>query len=70
LSVFIKPFFHLPHHLPKKKNTKEEERLIMMGSVELNLRETELCLGLPGGDTVAPVTGHQNGATSDISKST
>ncbi|KAF8046018.1 hypothetical protein N665_4120s0002 [Sinapis alba] len=28
----------------------------MMGSVELNLRETELCLGLPGGDTAAPVT--------------
>lgn len=32
-----------------------------MGSVELNLRETELCLGLPGGDTVAPVTGNKRG---------
>jgi len=66
LSVFIKPFFHLPHHLPKKKNTKEEERLIMMGSVELNLRETELCLGLPGGDTVAPVTGNKRGFSETV----
>jgi auxin-responsive protein IAA len=56
----------VPHHLPKKKNTKEEERLIMMGSVELNLRETELCLGLPGGDTVAPVTGNKRGFSETV----
>ncbi|CAN8295673.1 unnamed protein product [Cochlearia groenlandica] len=33
----------------------------MIGSVELNLKETELCLGLPGGDTAAPVTGNKRG---------
>ncbi|CAH8336683.1 unnamed protein product [Eruca vesicaria subsp. sativa] len=32
-----------------------------MGTVELNLRETELCLGLPGGETAAPVTGTKRG---------
>lgn len=63
-QCFYKTFFHLPdHHLPRRRIAlkKEEERLIMMGSVELNLRETELCLGLPGGDTVAPVTGNKRG---------
>ncbi|KAG2260372.1 hypothetical protein Bca52824_079666 [Brassica carinata] len=38
----------------------------MMGSVELNLRETELCLGLPGGETGAPVTGTKRGYSETV----
>lgn len=45
---------------------EEEERLIMIGSIELNLRETELCLGLPGGDTVALVTGNKRGFSETV----
>ncbi|VVA89911.1 unnamed protein product [Arabis nemorensis] len=38
----------------------------MIGSVELNLRETELCLGLPGGDTAALVTGNKRGFSETV----
>ncbi|WZZ77208.1 auxin-responsive protein IAA17-like [Brassica napus] len=38
----------------------------MMGSVGLNLRETELCLGLPGGDTASPVTGTKRGFSETV----
>lgn len=39
----------------------------MIGSVELNLRETELCLGLPGGDTAAAlVTGNKRGFSETV----
>ena len=38
----------------------------MMGSVGLNLRETELCLGLPGGDTASPLTGTKRGFSETV----
>ncbi|XP_010522504.1 PREDICTED: auxin-responsive protein IAA17-like [Tarenaya hassleriana] len=36
------------------------------GGVDLNMKETELCLGLPGGETAAPVAGNKRGFSETV----